>query len=78
MHACIIVCACTAGALAWLSVLLGPSVLAVVERLSWLVGRSAPPPRWALGYLGSTMYYTEQEDAQEQYVEEARGLQGGA
>ena len=42
----------------------GPTVLEVVERLSWLTGRSHPPPRWALGYLGSTMFYTEQDDAQ--------------
>ena len=42
----------------------GPSVIDVVQRLSWLSGRSEPPPRWALGYLGSTMYYTEQADAQ--------------
>jgi len=45
-------------------VVLGPSVLEVVERLSWLIGRNHPPPRWALGYLGSTMFYTEQPDAQ--------------
>ena len=34
---------------------LGPTVIDVVQKLSWLSGRSAPPPRWALGYLGSTV-----------------------
>ena len=27
------------------------------------MGRSHPPPRWALGYMGSTMVYTEADDA---------------
>lgn len=44
----------------------GPAVVDVVERLSWLIGRAHPPPRYALGYLGSTMAYTEQPDAQAQ------------
>ena len=34
---------------------LGPTVIDVVQKLSWLTGRSVPPPRWALGYLGSTV-----------------------
>ena len=50
----------------------GPSVIEVVERVSWLVGRSQPPPRYALGYMGSTMVYTEQPDAQSRLREFAR------
>ncbi len=46
--------------------LYGPSIPAVVERFVRLTGRPALPPRWSLGYLGSTMSYTEAPDAQEQ------------
>ncbi len=44
----------------------GPSIEQVVEKFSTLVGRPLLPPRWSLGYLGSTMTYTEAPDAQEQ------------
>ncbi|CAG0943834.1 hypothetical protein ANRL1_01490, partial [Anaerolineae bacterium] len=44
----------------------GPSLAQVVEKFSALVGRIALPPRWSLGYLASTMTYTEADDAQEQ------------
>ena len=44
----------------------GPSIEQVVEKYSALTGRMLLPPRWSLGYLGSTMSYTEAEDAQEQ------------
>ncbi len=44
----------------------GPSIRQVVEKFSALVGRPILPPRWSLGYLGSTMTYTEAPDAQEQ------------
>ena len=44
----------------------GPSIEAVVEKFTKLTGRPALPPRWSLGYLGSTMKYTEAPDAQEQ------------
>lgn len=44
----------------------GPTVASVVEKLAWLIGRPALLPRWSLGYLGSTMHYTEQPDAQSQ------------
>jgi alpha-glucosidase len=44
----------------------GPTIEEVVEKLSALTGRMALPPRWSLGYLGSTMTYTEAPDAQEQ------------
>ncbi len=44
----------------------GPSIPEVVEKFAALTGRMALPPRWSLGYLGSTMSYTEVPDAQEQ------------
>ncbi|MGN0371828.1 MAG: TIM-barrel domain-containing protein [Enterocloster sp.] len=37
----------------------GPSVRSVVERYTDLTGKSAMLPRYALGYLGSSMYYPE-------------------
>jgi alpha-glucosidase len=46
--------------------LYGPSIERVVEQFSRLTGRMALPPRWSLGYLGSTMSYTEAANAQEQ------------
>ncbi|MDR3508238.1 MAG: glycoside hydrolase family 31 protein, partial [Caulobacteraceae bacterium] len=42
----------------------GPRVDQVVRRLTWLTGRPAFPPRWSLGYSGSTMAYTDAPDAQ--------------
>jgi len=44
----------------------GPQVEQVVRRLTWLTGRPAFPPRWSLGYSGSTMAYTDAPDAQAQ------------
>lgn len=44
----------------------GPTIAEVVEKLAALIGRPALPPRWSLGYLGSTMRYTEAPDAQQQ------------
>ncbi|MBI5958713.1 MAG: glycoside hydrolase family 31 protein [Chloroflexi bacterium] len=44
----------------------GPSIPDVVRKFSRLTGRMVLPPRWSLGYLGSTMSYTEASDAQEQ------------
>jgi len=44
----------------------GPSIEQVVEKFSTLIGRPVLPPRWSLGYLGSTMAYTEASDAQAQ------------
>jgi alpha-glucosidase len=45
-------------------VIAGPTVLDVTRRFTWLTGRPALPPRWALGYSGSTMSYTDAPDAQ--------------
>lgn len=39
----------------------GPKVRDVVERYTDLTGKSAMLPRYALGYLGSSMYYPELE-----------------
>ncbi len=46
--------------------LYGPSIERVLETFAALTGYPALPPRWSLGYLGSTMSYTEAPDAQEQ------------
>ncbi|MCB9450427.1 MAG: DUF5110 domain-containing protein [Anaerolineaceae bacterium] len=44
----------------------GPGIEAVIEKLTALTGRPTLTPRWSLGYLGSTMKYTEAPDAQAQ------------
>lgn len=43
-----------------------PSVLEVVKAQNRLTGGTAFPPRWTLGYSGSTMSYTDADNAQEQ------------
>ena len=45
--------------------LYGPSLEAVVEHYTALTGRMTLPPRATLGYLGSSMGYTDAPDAQE-------------
>ncbi len=53
----------------------GPTIAEVVEKFARLTGRPALPPRWTLGYLGSTMLYTEMPDAQAQldgFIEKCR------
>ncbi len=47
-------------------VVAGPKIKDVVERFSWLTGKTIFPPKWSLGYSGSTMSYTDAPDAQEQ------------
>jgi alpha-glucosidase len=44
----------------------GPTIEAVIEKYTKLTGRPALLPRWAFGYLGSTMSYTDAANAQEQ------------
>lgn len=39
----------------------GPQVTNVLERYTWLTGRSAMPTKQSLGYTASTMYYAELE-----------------
>jgi alpha-glucosidase len=41
----------------------------IVRRFTWLTGRPAFLPRWALGYSGSTMSYTDRPDAQAAMME---------
>jgi alpha-glucosidase len=43
-------------------VLIGPALSDVVRRIQDLTGYAPLPPRWSLGYLGSTMRYTDAED----------------
>lgn len=45
-----------------LYVIAGPALADVVARLQGLTGYAPVPPRWALGYLGSTMRYTDADD----------------
>lgn len=35
----------------------GPSIEAVIEKFTRLTGRPTLPPRWSLGYLGSTLVF---------------------
>jgi alpha-glucosidase len=56
-------------------VIAGPAVADVTRRFTWLTGRPARLPRWALGYSGSTMSYTDAPDAQAQmagFIENCR------
>lgn len=47
-------------------VILGPSTLEVTKKYTALTGGTIFGPRWGLGYSGSTMSYTDANDAQEQ------------
>ena len=42
--------------------LAGPDLPTVARRIHDLTGRPPVPPRWTLGYLASTMHYTDAED----------------
>jgi len=44
----------------------GPTIAGVVSNFMRLTGYPVLPPRWSLGYMGSTMAYTEAPDAQAQ------------
>jgi len=46
-----------------------PTVLEVTRRQHWLTGGTAFMPRWGLGYSGSTMAYTDSENAQERLMD---------
>lgn len=46
--------------------IVGETASQIVETFSWLTGKTAFMPRWTLGYSGSTMTYTDAEDAQSQ------------
>jgi alpha-glucosidase len=45
-------------------VIAGPRPLDVTKRFTWLTGKPARMPDWALAYSGSTMAYTDAPDAQ--------------
>lgn len=47
-------------------IILGPKLKDVVQKFSWLTGKTIFPPKWSLGYSGSTMTYTDAPDAQNQ------------
>jgi alpha-glucosidase len=49
-----------------LYVIAGPALADVVARFTWLTGKPAATPGWALGYSGSTMAYTDAPDAEAQ------------
>ncbi|HEY0105681.1 MAG TPA: glycoside hydrolase family 31 protein [Rhizomicrobium sp.] len=42
----------------------GGSIADIVRRFTWATGKPALLPKWALGYSGSTMSYTDRPDAQ--------------
>ena len=46
-----------------LYVIAGPTVADVTQRFTWLTGRPAATPDWALGYSGSAMGYADAPDA---------------
>ncbi|UYF98670.1 glycoside hydrolase family 31 protein [Halomonas sp. GD1P12] len=47
----------------------GPRVRDVVASYTWMTGKTALPPKWSIGYSGSTMSYTDAPNAQEQVWE---------
>lgn len=46
----------------------GPGMDQVVERYTWLTGRSAMPTKQSLGYTASTMYYAELDENCDQEI----------
>jgi alpha-glucosidase len=48
---------------------IGGSIPEIVRRYTWLTGRPAFLPKYALGYSGSTMSYTDRPDAQDAMME---------
>jgi alpha-glucosidase len=59
-----------------LYVIFGPAAGDVVARYTALTGRMAFPPRWTLSYSGSTMQYTEADDAEAQLAGFLAKLEG--
>ena len=57
-----------------LYVLMGPVLADVVRRVQDLTGYAPVAPRWSLGYLGSTMRYTDAEDPREELAGFVRDL----
>ena len=52
----------------------GPDAREVTRRYTWLTGRPALMPRWAVGYSGSTMTYTDAPNAQARMGEFIAGV----
>jgi len=52
----------------------GPDARDVTRRYTWLTGRPALQPRWAVGYSGSTMTYTDAPNAQERMGDFIAGI----
>lgn len=55
--------------------IMGDSLSHITQRFSWLTGRTLFSPKWSLGYSGSTMQYTDADNADEmliKFVEKCR------
>lgn len=50
-------------------VILGPSLPQVTKTVSWMTGQTILPPKWSLGYSGSTMSYTDAPKSQEKLMQ---------
>ena len=50
-------------------IIAGPQVKDIVTRYTWLTGKTIFPPKWSLGYSGSTMTYTDEPKSQERLNE---------
>jgi alpha-glucosidase len=48
---------------------IGHDIEGIVSSFTWLTGKPAFLPKWALGYSGSTMSYTDRPDAQSAMME---------
>ncbi|CAM3727584.1 alpha-glucosidase [Rouxiella silvae] len=48
---------------------LGPTMVDVTKKFVRLTGKTFFGPKWSLGYSGSTMYYTDAPDAQQQLMQ---------
>ena len=46
----------------------GPTVKAVINRYTDLTGKTVLPPRYSLGYMGSSMYYTELSEKSDEAI----------
>ncbi len=47
----------------------GPKISDITPRFSWLTGKTIFMPKWSMGYSGSTMTYTDADNAQKQLME---------
>jgi alpha-glucosidase len=56
------------------TIIAGPDAAQVTRRYTWLTGRPALMPRWAVGYSGSTMTYTDAPNAQTRMAEFIDGI----